>query len=77
MIGSRSGDRALLWCAPEKPENPEAFIHLQDDDIDIYLARDIWQKLEPGTEKLLVAVQNYGRFWMRFEPSEPAPETPG
>jgi len=39
---------------------------LQDDDIAIYLARNIWEGLEPGTEKLLVAVQNYGRFWLRF-----------
>jgi hypothetical protein len=23
--------------------------------------------LEPGTEKLLVAVQNYGRFWLQFD----------
>ena len=30
------------------------------------MARHIWDRLEPGTEKLLVAVQNYGRFWLRF-----------
>lgn len=23
--------------------------------------------MEPGTEKLLVAVQNHGRFWLRFD----------
>jgi hypothetical protein len=48
-------------------------VRLQDGDIKIYLARDIWENLEPGTEKLLVAVQNWGRFWMRFD-SGPPPE---
>ena len=41
----------------EKPDNPEAFVCFRDEDIQIYLARDIWEQLAPGTEKLLVAIQ--------------------
>jgi hypothetical protein len=37
-----------------------------DDEIEVYLARDIWEGLAPDAEKLLVAVQGYGRFWIRF-----------
>ena len=51
-----------------------------DDEIEVYrsasdaastcsrrsLARDIWEGLAPDEEKLLVAVQGYGRFWIRF-----------
>jgi hypothetical protein len=37
-----------------------------DDTIAVYLTRNIWEGLAPGTEKLLVAVQGYGRFWIRF-----------
>jgi hypothetical protein len=42
-------------------------VRLQDGDIEIYLARGIWDNLEPEPERLLVAVQNWGRFWMRFD----------
>jgi hypothetical protein len=49
-----------------KPENPEMFFCFQDDHIQIYLARDIWEKLTPETEKLLIAIQEYGRFWLWF-----------
>ncbi len=48
----------------DKPDNPEAFVCFQDEDIQIYLARDIWEQLAPGTEKLLVAIQDWGRFWL-------------
>jgi len=37
---------------------------LQDDDIKIYLAQEIWESLEPDTEKLLFAVEGYGRYWL-------------
>jgi len=50
----------------DKPDNPEAFVCFQDEDIQIYLARDIWEQLAPGTEKLLVAIQDWGRFWLWF-----------
>ena len=49
-----------------KPENPEAFVCFQDKDMQVYLARDIWESLPPETDKLLIAIQDYGRFWLWF-----------
>ena len=55
-----------------KPEQPEVFVHWVDracpeQPIDIYVSREIWDALEPDADKLLVAVQGYGRFWVRLE----------
>ncbi len=52
-----------------KPENPAEYVRFQDGELEIYLARDIFDQLGPETEKLLFAVQDYGRFWLYFEPS--------
>jgi len=41
-----------------KPEHPEEYVRFQDADIEIYLARDVFDKLEPETEKLLFAIQD-------------------
>jgi hypothetical protein len=40
---------------------------VQDDDIAIYLARDIWEGLPPDAEKLLFAVEGYGRYWLQLD----------
>ncbi len=53
-----------------KPEQPAEYVRFQDGDVEIYLARDIVDKLEPGAEKLLFAVQDYGRFWLWFDGAE-------
>ncbi|MBN1890738.1 MAG: hypothetical protein JW850_22275 [Thermoflexales bacterium] len=50
-----------------KPEQPEEYVRFQDGEIEIYLAKDIFDSLEPGTEKLLFAVQGWGRFWLYFQ----------
>ncbi len=50
-----------------KPDNPDKYIYFRDDDIDIYLAQDIWEHLSPEAEKMLVAIQDYGRYWLHFE----------
>jgi hypothetical protein len=50
-----------------KPEHPEECVCFQDGDIEIYLSRDVFDKLAPETEKLLFAVQDYGRFWLWFD----------
>ena len=54
-----------------KPEHPEEYVCFQDGDIEIYLARDVFDKLEPETAKLLFAVQDYGRFWLYFKDEKP------
>ena len=53
-----------------KPENPEEYVCFQDGDTEIYLARDVFDKLAPETEKLLFAIQDYGRFWLWFDDTE-------
>ena len=53
-----------------KPEHPEEYVRFQDADIEIHLARDVFDKLGPETEKLLFAIQDYGRFWLWFDDTE-------
>lgn len=53
-----------------KPEHPEEYVRFQDGDIEIYLAKDVLDKLGPETEKLLFAIQDYGRFWLWFDDTE-------
>lgn len=55
-----------------KPEDTAGFVHLQaDDEIEIYVARDIWDQWDPAAE-LIVSVQGYGRFRLSREGSEDA-----
>ncbi len=49
-----------------KPENHEEYVRFQDGELEIYLAKDIFDRLGPETEKILFAVQDYGRFWLHF-----------
>lgn len=59
-----------------KPENEEEFILFQADDIQVYLAREIWEKLEPGTKRLRFAIGGYGRFNLEFDPADPPQSLP-
>jgi len=53
-----------------EPDSLEGFIHLQADDLSIYLSQGIWDELKPAQSKLLVAVSSYGRFWLYLEKPE-------
>jgi len=46
------------------PENQTEFVRFVADDLTIYVARDLLQKLEPGAEKQPFYLDGYGRFWM-------------
>jgi hypothetical protein len=46
------------------PEHEEEYERLRADDLVIYLAKHIIEKLHPEQRRLLVAVAGYGRFWM-------------
>ena len=46
------------------PDDPEGFVQFQADDLTIYVARDLLQKLEPGAEEQPFYLGSYGRFWM-------------
>ena len=42
-----------------------------DQPLDIYVSHEIWDSLAPDDDKLLVAIEGYGRFWIKLE-KEPA-----
>jgi len=49
-----------------KPENEQDFIPFMAEDIQVYLAKDIWEGLVPGTSSLRFAIPGYGRFILEF-----------
>ena len=59
-----------------KPEHPEAFLGFTVDYIggsgetNVYLAREIWESMEPGTDRLEVLLPGYGQFWLRLVADE-------
>ena len=50
---------------------------LEADDLALYLASDIWRNIDPGQQKLLVAVSGFGRFWVYIVPPPAVGEPPG
>jgi hypothetical protein len=48
------------------PDDTGGFILFEADDIQIYVAQDLLEKLEPGTRKLPFYIDGYGRFWLTF-----------
>jgi len=48
------------------PENLEEFVRFVADDLTIYVARELLQKLEPGAAQQSFYLDGYGRFWMVF-----------
>lgn len=46
------------------PDDLEGFVQFQADDLTIYVARELLQKLEPGAEKQPFYLDGYGRFWI-------------
>jgi len=47
-----------------KPENADLFGVIQCDDIEVYMAPEIWHRIGPETERILLAIEGYGRFWL-------------
>jgi len=52
------------------PDHPNEFLRLESEDLTIYLARDIWNSLQPEQVRFLVAVCGYGRFWLELQTGE-------
>jgi hypothetical protein len=50
-----------------KPESIESYGLVQCGDLEIYIAPDIWQEINEQTEKILIAIEGYGRFWLYLE----------
>ena len=55
-----------------KPENEQDYIHFRAEDIEVYLAKEIWEGLDPKAKDLRFAIPGYGRFYLKFDP-EPNP----
>ena len=58
-----------LMAEPKDREQFQSFTLMEDGALygRLYVANDIWESLEPGQEKLLFHIQEYGRFWLRIE----------
>jgi hypothetical protein len=56
-----------------KPEHPEAFVRFAVDQdgesgkTEIYLAREIWEGIQPKVDRLEVLLPGYGTFGLCFE----------
>lgn len=47
-----------------RPDDLDRFGLIQCDHIEVYVAPDIWQRIGLQTEKILIAIEGYGRFWL-------------
>jgi len=47
-----------------KTENEDGFGLVDCGGIQVWVAPDIWQRIGPATEKMLIAIEGYGRFWL-------------
>ena len=47
-----------------KPGDPTAFVQLKAGDLVVYVSKEVWDGMQPGQSKLLVAVSGFGRFWI-------------
>jgi len=53
-----------------KPENEQDYIHFMAEDIEIYLSKEIWERLGPEAADLRFAIAGYGRFYLRVDPAD-------
>ena len=50
-----------------EPDDPAVYVRLAVDDLVLFVSPEIWDGVEPGQSRLLVAVSGYGRFWLHLE----------
>jgi hypothetical protein len=46
------------------PDDPDEFVQFEADDLTIYVAQELVEKLEPGEQQMFFYVGSYGRFWL-------------
>ena len=56
-----------------RPEEPAAFLVFRGKDADIYVARDVWERLARETGRLQVLMPGYGTAWFGFEHCDEGP----
>ena len=49
-----------------KPEKADGYGRIDCGGIEVWVAPAIWEKVRPATEKILIAIEGYGRFWLHL-----------
>ncbi len=49
------------------PDNPEEYVRFEADDLTIYVARALLEKMESGATEQPVYIDGYGRFSLVFD----------
>jgi hypothetical protein len=44
------------------PDDPEGFVQFETDGLTVYVARELLEKLEPGTQQVPFYIDGYGRY---------------
>jgi hypothetical protein len=50
-----------------KPKDPAGFGRVECDDVEVWVAPTIWAKIGPQTERIQIAIEGYGRFWLYLD----------
>ncbi len=47
------------------PENPDDYVRFEtEDDLVVYVSRDLMKRQEPGTKRLRFYIGGYGGYWL-------------
>ncbi len=53
-----------------RPDNPEDYVRYEaEDDLIVYVSRDLLERQKPGTRRLRFYIGGYGGYWLSL--SEP------
>jgi len=48
-----------------RPDNPEEYVRYEtEDDLTIYVSRDLLERQKPGTQRLRFYIGGYGGYWL-------------
>lgn len=48
-----------------RPDDPEDYVRYEtEDDLTIYVSRDLLERQEPGTQRLRFYIGGYGGYWL-------------
>jgi hypothetical protein len=49
-----------------KPDREDGFGRIDCGDVEVWVAPEIWDMMGPATERILIAIEGYGRFWLHL-----------
>jgi hypothetical protein len=51
-----------------RPHNPEDYVRYEtEDDLIIYISRDLLERQKPGTQRLRFYIGGYGGYWLSLD----------